>query len=254
MRGWINAASYFKLRQLPGQSRDDPMTDSSPPQPRKRPKQGRSTHLVEAIQQACQQILENEGAEHLTTQRIADVAGVTIGSLYQYFPNKEAVVADVFNNKMAKDAEATGVVFGCLAPQNELDFESNIDLIEAAKSLGLAVTFHRAFDFVENPKEALISLINFGVDRILTSGQHDKAINGIENIKALVKQANGAIEIMAGSCVNKTNAAQLAATGIDALHFTIHQTNNEQENLGMGSKTVVDEEKIKGVLNLLING
>ena len=156
--------------------------------------------------------------------------------------------------KMAKDAGAAGVVFGCLTPQNELDFESNIDLIEAAKSLGLAVTFHRAFDFVENPKEALISLINFGVDRILTSGQHDKAINGIENIKALVKQANGAIEIMAGSCVNKTNAAQLAATGIDALHFTIHQTNNEQENLGMGSKTVVDEEKIKGVLNLLING
>lgn len=83
------------------------MTDESPPRARKRPKQSRSASLVAAIQQACQQILEQEGAEKLTTQRIADVAGVTIGSLYQYFPNKEAVVADVFESEMARDAEET---------------------------------------------------------------------------------------------------------------------------------------------------
>ena len=153
--------------------------------------------------------------------------------------------------KMAKDAGARGVVFGCLTQQNELDFESNIDLIEAAKNLGLEVTFHRAFDFVKNPTEALTSLINFGVDRILTSGQHDKAINGIENIKTLVKQANGEIEIMAGSGVNSSNAVELAATGIDALHFTTHQSSSETEALGMGSRTVVDEGKIKGILKEL---
>ncbi|MGB0882217.1 MAG: copper homeostasis protein CutC [Vicingaceae bacterium] len=153
--------------------------------------------------------------------------------------------------KMAKDAGATGVVFGCLTQQNELDFESNIDLIEAAKSLGIEVTFHRAFDFVKNPNEALTSLINFGVDRILTSGLEDKAINGIDNIRQLVKQANGEIEIMAGSGVNSSNAAELAATRIDALHFTIHQSNNETEALGMGTRTTIDEEKIVSILNSL---
>ena len=64
------------------------------PQPRKRPKQARSLILVQAIQEACLKILQEEGAEQLTTQRIADVAGINIASLYQYFPNKEAILAD----------------------------------------------------------------------------------------------------------------------------------------------------------------
>lgn len=164
---------------------------------------------------------------------------------------KEDILIMLHDIKMVKDAGGSGVVFGCLTPQNELDFEANIDLIEAAKNLDLEVTFHRAFDFVKNPNEALTSLINFGVDRILTSGQHDKAINGIENIKQLVKQTNGEIEIMVGSGVNKENALELSKTGIDALHFTIHKSINKTETLGMGSRTVIDEEKIKGILKEL---
>jgi len=167
--------------------------------------------------------------------------------------SKDAILVMLQDIKIAKKAGAAGVVFGCLTSENKLDFESNIDLIEAAKSLNLEVTFHRAFDFVKNPAEALTSLINFGVDRILTSGQHDKAINGIKNIKELVKLANGEIEIMAGSGVNSTNAIELSKTEIDALHFTIHQSITETESLGMGVRTVIDEEKIKGILNLLIN-
>jgi copper homeostasis protein len=165
--------------------------------------------------------------------------------------SKEDVLIMLQDIKMVKDAGGAGVVFGCLTPQNELDFESNIDLIEAARNLELEVTFHRAFDFIENIEEALTSLINFGVDRILTSGKHDKAINGIENIKQLVKQANGEIEIMAGSGVNRDNALVLAKTGVDALHFTIHKSSSETETLGMGSRTVIDEDKITSVLKEL---
>lgn len=118
------------------------MTDSRPPQPRKRPKQGRSTHLVEAIQQACQQILENEGAEHLSTQRIADVAGVTIGSLYQYFPNKEAVIADVFENKMARDAEATIVATRKLKVFRDGDLEQIVSTIISLET-DLLLQYHQ---------------------------------------------------------------------------------------------------------------
>ena len=162
---------------------------------------------------------------------------------------KEDVLIMLQDIKMVKDAGGAGVVFGCLTPQKELDFESNIDLIEAARNLDLEVTFHRAFDFVTNPTEALTSLINFGVHRILTSGQHNKAINGIENIKEFVKQANGEIEIMAGSGVNSTNAIALSETGIDALHFTIHKLNIETEALGMGVRTLIDEDKIRTIIN-----
>ena len=77
----------------------------TPPEPRKRPKQARSTLLVRSIKQACLQILEDEGPEVLTTQRIADLAGVDIASIYQYYPNKEAIIADVFGDQIEEYTE-----------------------------------------------------------------------------------------------------------------------------------------------------
>ena len=82
------------------------MNPPEPPQPRKRPKQARSLLLVKAIQAACLRILEQEGPDRLTTQRIADVAGINIASLYQYFPNKEAVLADVFEEQISQYTNA----------------------------------------------------------------------------------------------------------------------------------------------------
>ncbi len=76
------------------------MSEPGPPQPRKRPRQSRSQELVRAIREACLQVLGEEGPQRLTTQRIADVAGVNIASLYQYFPNKEAILAEVFEVQM----------------------------------------------------------------------------------------------------------------------------------------------------------
>lgn len=60
--------------------------------PRKRPKQERSQATVEAILTATAHILTENGYDQLTTNRVAERAGVSIGSLYQYFPNKEALI------------------------------------------------------------------------------------------------------------------------------------------------------------------
>ncbi len=59
--------------------------------PRKQPKQARSKATVEAILQAAAQVLVNEGYDKASTNRVAKVAGVSVGSLYQYFPNKDAM-------------------------------------------------------------------------------------------------------------------------------------------------------------------
>lgn len=59
---------------------------------RKRPKQARSSELVAAILQAAIQVLAKEGAQRFTTARVAERAGVSVGSLYQYFPNKAAIL------------------------------------------------------------------------------------------------------------------------------------------------------------------
>lgn len=68
------------------------------PAPRKLPSQSRSRSLVTALVEACIHILEREGAEALTVNRLAEVSGVAVGSIYQYFPNKEAVVSVAFNH------------------------------------------------------------------------------------------------------------------------------------------------------------
>lgn len=58
---------------------------------RKKPKQGRSETTVAAIYEAVARILNKDGAVGLTTNKIAEVAGISVGSLYQYFKNKESI-------------------------------------------------------------------------------------------------------------------------------------------------------------------
>ncbi|OLF54497.1 TetR family transcriptional regulator [Pseudomonas chlororaphis] len=59
---------------------------------RKLPQQARSTELVAAILEAATQVLAKEGASRFTTARVAERAGVSVGSVYQYFPNKAAIL------------------------------------------------------------------------------------------------------------------------------------------------------------------
>lgn len=59
---------------------------------RKEPRQARSTQLVADILEAAIRVLTEEGARRFTTARVAERAGVSVGSLYQYFPNKEAIL------------------------------------------------------------------------------------------------------------------------------------------------------------------
>lgn len=72
---------------------------------KKRPAQGRSQATVVAVIEATAQLLAEEGYARLTTNHIAERAGVSIGSLYQYFPGKEAIVAQVAE-KMVNDVLA----------------------------------------------------------------------------------------------------------------------------------------------------
>jgi AcrR family transcriptional regulator len=71
------------------------MPRRKPLSPRKQPKQERSTATVEAILQAATYILVRRGWEGFTTNLVAKRAGVNVASLYQYFPNKEAIVAEL---------------------------------------------------------------------------------------------------------------------------------------------------------------
>jgi len=85
------------------------MKKSAPHEPKKQPKQDRSRATVDYILKAAAQLLDQDGAYYgLNTNRIAKKAGVAVASLYQYFPNKEAIVNALFEMELSEErAELT---------------------------------------------------------------------------------------------------------------------------------------------------
>jgi AcrR family transcriptional regulator len=68
--------------------------------PRKLPQQGRSRETVDALLEATAQLLVRDGYDKASTNKIALKAGVSIGSLYQYFPSKEALVSELLERQL----------------------------------------------------------------------------------------------------------------------------------------------------------
>ena len=94
--------------------------------PRKRPRQARSRATVDSVLQATARVLVKRGFDGLTTNLVAETAGVSVGSLYQYFPNKEALVGALIEKHVD---EMTSL---CLA---ELTRVANLPVGEAIRSV-----------------------------------------------------------------------------------------------------------------------
>jgi AcrR family transcriptional regulator len=77
---------------------------------RKQPRQARSTELVATILETAAQVLAGEGAQRFTTARVAEKAGVSIGSLYQYFPNKAAILFRLQSDEWRQTTELLRVI------------------------------------------------------------------------------------------------------------------------------------------------
>jgi len=116
-----------------------------------------------------------------------------------------------------------GVVIGLLNKDGSIDISRTSRLVEAVYPLG--VTFHRAFDRCADPLTALEQIIEIGCERILTSGQKQNAIDGVELIAELNRVAGERIIIMPGSGVRKENVKWLAEqTGCIEFHSSLRST------------------------------
>jgi len=113
----------------------------------------------------------------------------------------------------AAQAGADGVVMGLLDEAGRLNLKPLRELVELSKSFGLETTFHRAFDATRDRFEALGSLIELGVDRILTSGVRwgmpGSALDGVLELDRVIQAAQARLEIVIAGGVNPVNAPQV---------------------------------------------
>ncbi len=166
--------------------------------------------------------------------------------------------------RIAKSLGADGVVFGILQPDGRIDRGRMMELVALARPMG--ITCHRAFDMTRDPLEALDDLIGLGIDRVLTSGQADSALEGSSLICQLIGHSNGRIVIMPGHGIKEHNLSQVVKeTGATEYHMylTKEVTGNMtfiRDGVKMGKPkmseynyTQVDTERVKKARDLLNN-
>ncbi|QTF07850.1 copper homeostasis protein CutC [Brenneria izadpanahii] len=117
--------------------------------------------------------------------------------------------------KFIRQAGFKGAVFGVLDEQGAVDVNRMERLLKQCD--GMEITFHRAFDMCRSPFDALKTLEDLGVKRILTSGQQPTAERGIELLAKLHHASRGPV-IMAGSGVRAANIAAFLAIGLNEVH------------------------------------
>lgn len=169
--------------------------------------------------------------------------------------------------RICRELGVDGVVFGCLTEEGEIDREANRRLVELARPM--SVTFHRAFDRTADPMKALEDIISLGCNRILTSGQQPKAIDGISLLAQLEKKLKEyplpPIQLLAGSGINEENIRQIFdATGIHEYHFSarvnvVSKMKHYNHEVYMGAKgadesysLVTSAEKVRNTIKQLV--
>jgi copper homeostasis protein len=169
----------------------------------------------------------------------------------------ESMLEDI---RAIRELGVAGVVFGCLTADGRIDEPRMTALVAAARPM--TVTCHRAFDMTADYREAVEALIRCGVDRVLTSGQRDTAVEGTEILKDTVLAADGRLTIMACGALDAENiAGVLRDTGADELHFAAPKVLKSpmrfrNEHVGMGGTaierefelTVTDEAAVRAAI------
>jgi copper homeostasis protein len=153
-----------------------------------------------------------------------------------------------------------GVVVGCLTAEGEIDEPRMRALVAAARPL--SVTCHRAFDMTRDVAAAVEALVRCGVDRVLTSGQRDTALEAVETIRAIVDAAHGRLGVMACGGLDAGNIATVRdVTGAPELHFAALRAEpsamrHRNPCVGMGgtalereyTNQVTDEEVVRATI------
>ena len=133
----------------------------------------------------------------------------------------DAMLSDI---AFCKKLGCTGIVSGILTSENTIDKKGTSQLIQASK--GMEFTFHRAFDCGVDVLSSINLLIDLGITRLLSSGQQNKAIDGVELLNKMKLLAKDQFQIMPGSGINAENALAFKKAGFEAIHFSATKKGN----------------------------
>ncbi|HRD56913.1 MAG TPA: copper homeostasis protein CutC [Ferruginibacter sp.] len=158
--------------------------------------------------------------------------------------------------KVCKVFGCNGISTGILKADGTIDKVRCKELADLAKPM--KVTFHRAFDRVNDFNKALEDIIEIGCERVLTSGGKPNVADALETLSGLVKQAGDRIIIMPGSGVRSENIQMIAAkTGAKEFHSSARKmmeskmnfTNaNMKENLQFAALDIEEAKRINLIL------
>jgi AcrR family transcriptional regulator len=198
------------------------MVDTAGKNPRKQPRQSRSTATYGAILEAAARILETRGLEAANTNAIADLAGISVGSLYQYFPDKSAIFAEMIRIAERDTADA---VEALLIRTEGLSFEVRLHhLVQAGVAQQMArPRLARTLDALEmdmpedvalaSTERRIIGLIECFLEE--HRDEVDDPVNAImardvlSIVKGMVDGASIAGETDAGDLANRVERAVL---------------------------------------------
>lgn len=148
---------------------------------------------------------------------------------------------------------ADGLAFGALQEDLAIEKKYTRRIVDKCKQAGAEFVFHRAFD-TQNEYKAVETLIELGVDRLLTSGMQTTAWEGRDNLKRMQAEYGKYIEILAGSGVNPNNIKQIAEyTGVQQFHgsFSREVKSTSHNAVNFGSYLQADVDKLQTLSALM---
>lgn len=128
------------------------------------------------------------------------------GGDFYYTPEEIEIMKE--DIKICKELGVKGVVIGALNRDNTINYDAIKDMIDLAKPM--SITFHKAIDELENPVTEVKKLANLGVNRILTSGTKETALEGENILREMIKEAGEDIIIIVAGKVTKDNLNEIS--------------------------------------------
>ncbi|MEG3657452.1 copper homeostasis protein CutC [Arenibacter palladensis] len=145
---------------------------------------------------------------------------------------------------LCRELGFNGIVSGVLSKDLSLDYKRTKELIEASRPLEF--TFHRAFDWVTDPMATLRQLQELQVDTILSSGQQNSSVEGIDLLTRLSKKSKDCV-IMPGGGIRDTNVVEFKKKGFMAVHLSgikFHRTLDHTPQIAMSSPGFLRDDEI----------